>query len=139
MSVLVYTQNWDGKFKKSSFELVSYAAKVAEMTNTSVTALSIGSVDETELKKLGNYGAGKILNVNNEYCKVLDNQVFTSIISQVAVKENSDVIVLSNNNEGKAIAPRLSVRLKAGIGSGVSKLPVNQFTCQNTYSCAELI
>jgi electron transfer flavoprotein alpha subunit len=63
--------------------------------------------------------------------------VFTSIISQVAVKENSDVIVLSNNNEGKAIAPRLSVRLKAGIGSGVSKLPVNlnPFTVyKRTYS-----
>ena len=59
MSVLVYTENWDGKFKKSSFELVSYASKVAEMLNTSVTALSIGSVDESELKKLGNYGARK--------------------------------------------------------------------------------
>jgi electron transfer flavoprotein alpha subunit len=33
--------------------------------------------------------------------------------------------VLANNNAGKAIAPRLSVRLKAGIGSGVSKLPVS--------------
>ena len=125
MSVLVYTQNWDGKFKKSSFELVSYASEVATMLGTSLSALSIGSVDENELKKLGNYGAGKILKVNNEYCKILDNQVYTDIISQIALKENANVIVLSNNNEGKAIAPRLSVRLKAGMGSGVSKLPVN--------------
>ena len=36
MSVLVYTQNWDGRFKKSSFELVSYGSKVAEMLNTSL-------------------------------------------------------------------------------------------------------
>ena len=56
MSVLVYTENWEGQFKKSTFELVSYASKVAEMLNTSSTALSIGSVEETELKKLGNYG-----------------------------------------------------------------------------------
>ena len=125
MSVLVYTQNWDGKFKKSSFELVSYASRVAEMLGVPVIALSIGAVDNDELKKLGNYGAGKILNVNNEYCKILDNQVYTNIISQVALKENSGVIIISNNNEGKAIAPRLSVRLKAGLGSGVSKLPVN--------------
>ena len=125
MSVLVYSQNWDGKFKKSSFELVSYASRVAEMLSVPVIALSIGAVDNDELKKLGNYGAGKILNVNNEYCKILDNQVYTNIISQVALKENSGVIIISNNNEGKAIAPRLSVRLKAGLGSGVSKLPVN--------------
>jgi len=137
MSVLVYTQNWDGKFKKSSFELVSYASRVAEMLGVPVIALSIGAVDNDELKKLGNYGAGKILNVNNEYCKILDNQVYTNIISQVALKENSGVIIISNNNEGKAIAPRLSVRLKAGLGSGVSKLPVNlnPFTIyKRTYS-----
>jgi electron transfer flavoprotein alpha subunit len=137
MSVLVYTQNWDGKFKKSSFELVSYASKVAGMIGTNTTALSLGPVDESELKKLGNYGAGKILNVNNEYCKILDNQVYTNIISQVAKKENATVVILSNNNEGKAVAPRLSVSLKAGIGSGVSKLPVNlsPFTVyKRTYS-----
>jgi electron transfer flavoprotein alpha subunit len=125
MSVLVYTANWNSKFKKSSFELVSYASKVAEMLHTSVIALSIGSVGESELKKLGNYGAGKILNVNNEYCKILDNQVYTEIISHVALKENASVIVIANNNEGKAIAPGLSVRLKAGTGSGISKLPIN--------------
>jgi len=137
MSVLVYTQNWDGQFKKSSYELVSYAAKVAEMIGSTVTALSIGAVNESELKKLGTYGAAKILSVNNEFCKILDNQVYASIISQVAIKENATVIVISNNNEGKAIAPRLSVRLKAGIGSGVSKLPVslNPFTVyKRTYS-----
>ena len=125
MSVLVYTQNWDGKFKKSSFELVSYGAKVAEMMNTSLVVVSIGNVEEAELKKLGKWGAGRILSVNNEYNKILDSQVYTDIIAQVAVKESASVIVISNNNEGKAISPRLSVRLKAGMGSGVSRLPLS--------------
>ena len=64
MSVLVYTENWDGKFKKLSFELVSYAAKVAEMLNTSATALSIGNVENSELEKLGKYGVKKILTLD---------------------------------------------------------------------------
>ena len=42
MSVLVYTENWDGKFKKLSYELVSYASSVAEMLKTEVIALTIG-------------------------------------------------------------------------------------------------
>jgi electron transfer flavoprotein alpha subunit len=137
MSVLVYTQNWDGKFKKSSFELVSYATKVAEMINTSAVALTIGAIEESELKKLGKYGVKKIVSVKNDICKTLDNQVYTDVLSQVAVKENAGVIILSNNNEGKAIAPRLSVKLKAGLGSGVSKLPLNlnPFTLyKRTYS-----
>ena len=125
MSVLVYTENWDGKFKKLSFELVSYAKGVARMLNTSLTALSIGKVDESELKKLGNYGADKIINVNNERLVTLDSQAYTSVISEISGKENATVIIISNNNTGKAIAPRLSVRLKAGVGSGVSRLPLS--------------
>ena len=130
MSVLVFTENWDGKFKKLSFELVSYAAGVAKLSGTTVTALSIGKVDENELKKLGNFGAGKIINVNNDKLLTLDNQAYTSVISEISLKENATVIIISNNNTGKAVAPRLSVRLKAGVGSGVSRLPLslNPFT-----------
>jgi electron transfer flavoprotein alpha subunit len=130
MSVLVYTENWDGNFKKLSFELVSYAKGVARMLNTTVSAVSIGKVDESELKKLASYGANKIINVNNEKLATLDSQVYTNVLSDIARKENASVIIISNNNTGKAIAPRLSVRLKAGVGSGISRLPLslNPFT-----------
>lgn len=137
MSVLVYTENWDGKFKKLSYELVSYAAGVAKMTGTSVTAVSIGRVDESELRKLGDYGASKIVSVSNDNLVNLDSQAYASAIAEVVGKEGSKVIVIANNNTGKAVAPRLSVRLKAGVGSGVSKLPVNlnPFTVyKRTYS-----
>lgn len=137
MSVLVYTENWDGKFKKLTFELISYASEVAKMINTSTTALSIGKIDESELKKLGDYGAGKIINIDNELLTTLDSQAYSFVISDTALKENASVIVISNNNTGKAIAPRLSVRLKAGVGSGINKLPLktSPFTVhKKTYS-----
>lgn len=125
MSVLVYAQNWDGKFKKSSFELVSYGAKVAEMLNASLVCMTIGTVDNEELKKPGKYGAAKIIRVENSLCSVFDSQVYTDIIAQAAQREDAKVIIISNNNEGKALAPRLSVRLKAGMASGVSRLPLS--------------
>jgi electron transfer flavoprotein alpha subunit len=137
MSVLVYTENWDGKFKKLSFELVSYASAVAKMSGTSVTAVSIGKVEESELKKLGNYGAQKILCAEGDQFSVLDSQAYAAIISEAALKEGVKIIVISNSNTGKGVAPRLSVRLKAGVGSGVSKLPLNlnPFTVyKRTYS-----
>ena len=108
MAVLVFTENWDGKFKKLSFELVSYAQKVAEKLNVPVVAISIGEVAEEELKKLGDYGADKVVSITNGYLKTLDNQVYTKVISEVAQKENAKVILLSHNNTGKALAPRLS-------------------------------
>jgi electron transfer flavoprotein alpha subunit len=125
MSVLVFIENWDGKFKKLTFELVSYCVKVAEMTNTSAVALSIGNVETPELENLGKYGVRKIVNVANPDLKVFDTQAYASVIAQVAAREQATVILLSHNNTGKALAPRLAIRLKAGIGSGISKLPLS--------------
>ncbi len=125
MSVLVFTENWDGKFKKSSFELVSYASQIAGMLNTTTSVLSLGKVERPELEKLGGFGANKIINGMGESLQIFDNQAYSKIISDIATKEGATVVVLSNNNSGKALAPRISVRLKAGIGAGVSKLPVS--------------
>ncbi|MFH1119236.1 MAG: electron transfer flavoprotein subunit alpha/FixB family protein [Bacteroidota bacterium] len=125
MAVLVYPENWDGKFKKLSFELVSYASKVAEMLGVQAVAVSIGNVDAGELGKLAACGASRIISIENSALKSLDDQAYTSLIAEVARNINASIVVLSNNNTGKALAPRLSVRLKAGIASGVSKLPVS--------------
>jgi len=125
MSVLIFVENWDGKFKKLSFELVSYGAKLAEMLNTEAVAISIGNVENIELEKLGKYGASRIISAVNDHINVFDSQAFTSIIAGFARQENAKVVLLSNNNTGKAIAPRLSVQLKAGLGAGVSKLPIS--------------
>ncbi len=123
MSVLIYTENWDGKFKKLSFELVTYANEIAKKLNTNVVALSIGNVEDEELKKLSNYGASKILTVKNEKLTGLNNQAYTSVLSQAVAKENASILVFAHNNSGKAISSRLSVKLKAGLVSGVIALP----------------
>ncbi len=122
MSVLVYTENWDGKFKKLSYELVSFAAGVAEMTGGSVTALSIGNMDQDELSKLGAFGASVVLSAPAPG-HGLDNQVYTGIIAAAMEKAGANVLVMAHNNTGKALAPRLSVKLKAGLAAGVTALP----------------
>ncbi len=122
MSVLVYTENWDGKFKKLSFELVSYASRIAEQSGSELTAVSIGDVPDEELKKLSAYGARTILSVKTGL-QGLDNQVYTDILATAAEKSGAGIIVLSHNNTGKALAPRLSVRLNAGLASAVTALP----------------
>ena len=121
--VLIYTENWDGKFKKLSYELASYGAALAQLLNTEAIAVSLGNVAEDELKKLGNYGVSKIVSINDEKLKVLDNKVYTDVISQVAEKYNAQYFVFANNNTGRAIAPRIAARFNAGIVSAVEGLP----------------
>ena len=125
MSILVYTENWDGKFKKLSFELVSYASAIAKEMGVAVTALSIGNVAESELAQLGNYGATKILNLNDDRFNSLDNKALSMAVVAAAKNENAKVVVFANNNLGKAIAPRASIKLDAGMVAGVTSLPLS--------------
>ncbi|MDR4987383.1 MAG: electron transfer flavoprotein subunit alpha/FixB family protein [Bacteroidales bacterium] len=123
MSVLVYTENWDGAFKKQTFELASYASSLAAMLSVEPVAVSIGSVNEEELNKLAAYGIKKIIRVEDESLKLFDSRTYARLISDIALKEDAGTLVLANNNAGKALAPRLSVRLKAAVCSAVNQLP----------------
>ncbi|MEQ1553701.1 MAG: electron transfer flavoprotein subunit alpha/FixB family protein [Ferruginibacter sp.] len=129
--VLVFIDQQDGHIKKSSFEAASYAAEVAKITGTNAEAILLGNVNDN-LASLGNYGIAKVHTVADASLNNFDAQVFAKIIAQAA--ENADVVVFSNNTTGKAIAPRLSVRLKAGLVSGAVALPnlTNGFTVTKT-------
>ncbi len=133
MSILVFLDQADGHIKKSSFEAASYAAKVAEMTGTTAEGILLGTVND-DLSALGNYGIKKVHTVADATLNNLDAQVFTKIIAQAAEATGADIIVCSHNTSGKAIAPRLSVRLKAGLVSGAAALPdlSNGFTVKKT-------
>ena len=135
MSVLVYVENSEGKFKKSTFEVVSYAKAVAGLLNTDLIAISIGEVKHEELSILGKYGASKVLNVNSDKLKTFVIQAYVSVISEAARKEGSDVLVLANSFSGKGLAPRLSVKLQAALVDSAVELPQignNAFSVKKT-------
>ncbi|MBK9486074.1 MAG: electron transfer flavoprotein subunit alpha/FixB family protein [Chitinophagaceae bacterium] len=136
MSVLIFLDQSEGHIKKSSFEAASYGAKVAELLGTTADAIVLGNVAD-DLTSLGNYGIKKVHTVTNAALDHVDAQVFTKIIADAAKAIDAKVIIFSNNFNGKAIAPRLSVRLKAGLVSGAVALPdlSNGFTVKkNVFS-----
>ena len=124
MSVLVYTENWEGKFKKSTFELLSYGKKIAEDMGVSMYAISLGDVANDELDTLKKYGAEIIYTATQGFDQ-LDNEVFASAISQAAEKVEASLVVLAQDNVGNAIAGRIAASLKAGMVSAVSELPLS--------------
>ncbi len=135
MSVLIYAENTGGKFKKSIFEAVSYARAIADKNNTTLTAISIGDVSKDELAGLGKYGANKVLNVSSDKLKNFINQAYASIIAEAAKKEGADIVVLSNTFSGRGLAPRLGVKLNAGVADGAVSLPTQdggKFTVKKT-------
>ena len=125
MSVLIYAENSKGKLKKSSFEAASYAYSVAGMLNTDAIAISIGEVSNDELEKLSKYGIKKVLNVNTAQLQNFVNQAYASVISEAAKSVDANVVVLSATFSGKALAPRIAVKMQAAYVDGAVTLPSN--------------
>ena len=63
--ILVFAENQKGKFKKTTFEALTYGKKVAEKLGTDCTALVLGNVED-DVAALGNYGASKVYHIDNE-------------------------------------------------------------------------
>jgi electron transfer flavoprotein alpha subunit len=123
MNVLVYLEHWDGKFKKSSYELVSYAVALAKQMQSKAYGVVLGNAETTEVDKLAEYGLENIAIIDHKAFQLLDNQLFTDVLAQITDKLQANFIIFAHNNTGKAIASRLSARLKAGLVSGIVALP----------------
>lgn len=122
MSVLIFIDQAEGHIKKASYEAMSYGAKLAAQLGVQAEGVVLGAAKE-DLAALGKYGVQKVHHVNNEALNHFDAQVFTKVIAQVVEKTGAQVVVFSNNVDGKGIAPRLAARLKAGLVPGAVALP----------------
>ncbi len=120
MSILIYAESSEGKFKKVALELASYAKKVADSMGTSVTAVTVNAGNTEELSK---YGVSKVLNVSNDKLNNFNAKAYADVIKQAAEKESAKVIVLSSTTDSKYLSPLVAVNLNAGFASNVVALP----------------
>ncbi len=123
MAVLVYVDNSDGNIPNSSLESVYYASKVAETNQTETIALTIGNIDNSTLEGLGNYGASKVYNVNNESLNDFDSETYTNVVDSAVSKSGAEIIVFPHGYISKSVGPRLSARHKAGFVVAAIALP----------------
>lgn len=120
MSVLIFVETVEGKFKKSAFEVTSYGKKVAEQLGTNTVVLAVNSNEPTLLL---NYGAEKVLTVSNISLKTFNAKIYANIIKQAAEKENAQVVIIDSNSNGLYLAPIAAANLNAGYASNTVALP----------------
>mgnify|MGYP002632369104 CR=1 FL=1 len=116
MTTLVYINSRNG-ISKNSLEAVTYAKKLGG----EVIAVTNGTTDASILATLGEYGASKVMidrAVDSE-----DSQQLTRLMASAAAVANATTVIFSHDLVSKAVAPRLSVKLKAGLVSGAIALP----------------
>ena len=120
MSVLVYTESEEGKFKKIAFEAVSYAKGIASILGTSVIAVSING---NQTDQLGKYGASKVLNVSSDKLENFNASAYADVIAQAAEKEAANIVVISSSANCKYLAPLLAINMEAGYVPNAIELP----------------
>jgi electron transfer flavoprotein alpha subunit len=124
MKILAFAEQRNNKFKKSSFEVVRTARTIADQTDGEVIALVIGDQVQTIASELGGYGAQRVLAVQQPKLEKYSSTAYSKIIAEVLKKEQGSVVLLSATAMGKDCAPRVAVKLDAGMGSDCIVLKV---------------
>ncbi|MDX1627542.1 MAG: electron transfer flavoprotein subunit alpha/FixB family protein [Fulvivirga sp.] len=119
MATLVFVESAEGKVKKTSIEAVAYAAAMG----SDVTAIALGSADQSELENLGKYGAGKVLHADDEKLNAGVIQAYASVLAKAMEQESADTLILANTSLGAPVSARVSIKVDASLVSNVTELP----------------
>lgn len=122
MSVLIYIDHAEGQIKKAALEAISYGAALAKKLNTTAEGLVLGTVSD-DLAGLGAYGLTTVHQGSDEAFDKADAQALAKTVADTAAQLSSEVIIFAANATGISIAPRVAVRLKAGLVSSAVALP----------------
>ena len=131
MGVLVYIESEDNKFKKTSYEALSYGKALADKMNVKVSGVVFNSSETDSLK---NYGVDKIITINDSDYKEFSSKKYSHALSQVIKSENSSDVILSSSANSKFLGAHLSGIIDASYASNVVELPesLNPFVVKRT-------
>ena len=115
MSVLVFVEI-NKKLSKSVQEAITYGKNLGP-----VTVVTYGDVNDSLLLEMGNYGAENVLVCRN--LKERNEQLLSNLIIKAVEKINAEYVILSQDQTGKAVGPRVAANLGAGHISGAIAVP----------------
>ena len=122
MSILIYTESENGKFKKSALELASYGRAIADQLGVELIAISFNLKDH---QTLGAYGVERVVQINDPSLENFTASTYAENIASVAEANEVNLVVLSSSSNAKYMAPLLAVSLSAGYASNVVGLPLS--------------
>jgi electron transfer flavoprotein alpha subunit len=119
MKTLVLIEHADGKVKSTSLEAICYAKGMGG----EVTALALGTINDTALSEAGKFGASRILHASEARFDHPIIQVWASAVTQAMAQEGCVNLVLANSPLGAPVAAKVAVRIGAGFVSNAVEMP----------------
>ncbi len=120
MSILVFAESSEGKYKKVALEVTSYGKKLAEQMQTNMVVVTAFATDTSILSQ---YGATKIIVGKGDNLKTADASVWADFIVAAANQEDANVVVIDSSANGAFVAPMVAAKMQAGFASNVVALP----------------
>lgn len=111
--ILAVLEQRDGVLKRSAFETVSAAFKIASELNLEAEAVVVGN-EISNINDIGNYGISKVVHLKNADLANYSSSGYRDAIVNYATEVDADYIMLANTSLGKDLAPRLAVKIGAG-------------------------
>ncbi|MCE7934012.1 MAG: electron transfer flavoprotein subunit alpha/FixB family protein [Chlorobi bacterium CHB2] len=115
MNILAYIEQRGGQLKKNAFETVTAARNLAAETGGKFSALIVGENVAPLASQLAAYGAADVIAVEDARLAQFASGAVSKAIASVATAEGANVILMSNTSHGKDLAPRVAVKLGAGL------------------------
>ncbi len=118
--ILVFAEFQNNKLKRSSQELLQFAAKQGGF----VIALTLGSQSAAEKETLAHNGANEILfSASNDFDQY-NPELFTAIVAEQIEKSGSTIILASASSLAKDLFPRVAAKITAGLVSDGTELTI---------------
>ena len=122
--ILVFAESSGSEFRKSAFEAVTEARRLADLSKTEVHALSIGHRIKDQAGSLGKFGADRVSVADDESLKLFQPDFYRRIALDLAKKINPGAILLPATSTGKDLAPRLAIHLNTVAATECTELEI---------------
>jgi electron transfer flavoprotein alpha subunit len=132
MKILAFAEQRNGQFKKTAFEIVKAAKTTADTLGGEVIAVVVGNNVTSIAAQLGGYGASKVIAVDDARLELYSTTAYSKIVAEVAKQESAEIVLLPASELGKDLAPRVAVKLQAGLAAGCTALSVENGTIKAT-------
>ncbi len=118
--VLAFAEQRDGQWKKSAFEAVSEAARIAAKLGGEAAAIVLGKGAASIAPQLGAYGAARAIVADDPSLDSYNGDLYARVVAEIVKKETPEVVVFSATALGKDLAPRVAALLDVGIAADVT-------------------
>ena len=125
--VFIYAQQVDNKLSDIAFELVGKAKELAADLNTEVTAVLLGSNVKALATELGEYGADKVIVVDNPALETYRTEPYAQALVSVINEYKPEIMLVGATAIGRDLGPTVSARVKTGLTADCTKLEIGDF------------